>query len=384
VSVLAALSWVVLAAALLPLILIVMNLFALRRLPPGRSTSLVSVLIPARNEAANIDAAIASALASRHDGLEVLVLDDDSDDGTAAAVRRWTERDRRVRLLRGRRHDPRLWGKPQACAELAAAAAGDTLLFMDADVRLEPDGIARIAAALGRSPAALLSGIPGQQTQGLAEKLIVPLIHFVLLGFLPVAAMRRSPRSAYGVACGQLLAVRRDAYVAAGGHRRVAAQIHDGMALARSLREAGYLTDLADFTDIASCRMYRSPSAVISGFAKNAHEGLGSPRGIVPWSLLLFGGQCAWLALLPAALGGSVPVWPLALAAASACLGRLLLDLRFRHPRLGFILHPVGVVALLAIQWYALARRAAGRPVAWKDRAPPTDTRAGRPARPIP
>lgn len=361
-------AWLCLGLALLPLVLIVANLLILKPLAPGTSTRRLSVLIPARNEAMNLDAAIRSVLASEHEHFECLVLDDDSTDETATIVRSWASRDRRIRLVAGAGHDPTLWGKPQACAALAGAANGDYLVFMDADVRLAPDGLGRLAAALDRSGAAMLSGIPRQEMHGFAERLVVPLIHFVLLGFLPLAAMRASALPGFGVACGQLVAVRRDAYFDAGGHRRIADRIHDGMALARRMRAAGHMTDLADFGDLARCRMYRTTRALIAGFAKNAHEGLGSPRGIVPWSVLLVGGQVAWLVLLVAV--PSAPLLPVALAGLAAYLGRSLVDLRFGHPAAGALLHPAGVLALVAIQWYAALRRIAGHPVAWKARVP--------------
>jgi hypothetical protein len=114
--------------------------------------------------------------------------------------------------------------------------------------------------------------------------------------------------------------------------------------------------------------MYRTTRDLISGFAKNAHEGLGSPGGIVPWTLLLLGGQFAWLALLPLAFAGTIAWLPLIGTALAAYLARLLLDLRFRQSALGAALHPVGIFALVLVQWYALGRRLVGRPVAWKAR----------------
>lgn len=372
-SLLAFVAWVCLALAVLPLMLIVLNLPLLRPLPRARSRRLVSVLIPARDEAGNIGAAIESVLASTHDSLECLVLDDESTDGTAAIVAGYARRDSRVRLLKGARHDTSLWGKPLACAQLATAARGDCLVFMDADVRLEADAIGRIAAALSESKSAMLSGVPRQETVTFAEKLIVPLIRFVLLGFLPLAAMRSSPMAGFGVACGQLLAVERAAYFEAGGHARIAHRIHDGMALARLMRETGHMTDLADFTDIARCRMYRSAGSLLAGFAKNAHEGLGSPLGIVPWSLLLVGGQTAWIALAIPAAAGAIPWLPVLLGALAAWTARARLDFRFGEPVLGTLLHPLGVLALVTIQWYAALRRLSGRPVAWKSRVARAD-----------
>jgi glycosyltransferase involved in cell wall biosynthesis len=383
-SALAILPWLTVCLATLPLTLIAGNLLLLHRLPRAESARKVSVLIPARDEASNIGAAIESVLANRAANFELLVLDDDSTDATARIVADWSRLDQRVRLIHGPAHDPGLWGKPQACAALADAACGDYFLFMDADVRLAADALQRLGAALDHSECALLSGVPLQQTVGFAEKLIIPLIQFHLLGFLPLAGMRRSRRPGFGVACGQLLAVKRDAYFESGGHRRIADRIHDGMALARAFRAAGHMTDLADFTDLASCRMYRSAPDLISGFAKNAHEGLGSPAGIVPWTLLLLGGQCAWILLLPAAFAGAVSWVPLLLTAAAVYAARLLVDLRFRQSPLGTLLHPVGVFALVLIQWYALASRLAGKPVAWKARVPESPPVTVVQARPAP
>jgi hypothetical protein len=338
------------------------------------------VLIPARDEEHNIGVALDSVLAG-DEALEVIVLDDASSDSTAAVVAAYRACDARVMLLRGPPLEPGVWGKPIACARLAEAASGDELVFMDADVRLAPGALPRLSAALERSNAALLSGVPRQIMLTRSERLVIPLIHFVLLGFLPLFAMRKSLHAGFGVACGQLMVVRRDDYFAAGGHRAVAHKIHDGMALARSLRRAGLRTDLADFTDIAECRMYRSSRDVLLGFAKNAHEGLGSPRGLLPWTALLIGGQTAWVLLLPFVPLG-VPGLPIALAAGLSLGSRALLAARFTQPMSGVFVHPLSVAALVAIQWWALARRWRGKPVAWKQRSAAMTVRRSDPRLP--
>ena len=367
-------AWTAAALAALPAALLAANLPLLRRPRPAPHASAaggeprVSVLIPARDEQHNIGAALDSVLQQAGVGTEVIVLDDDSSDATAAVVASYAARDARVRLLTGLPLPAGAWGKPIACARLAEAARGGELVFMDADVRLAPGALQALCAERERVDAALLSGLPLQVTVGFAERLIVPLIHFVLLGFLPLLAMRRSVHPSFGVACGQLMIVERDAYFAAGGHRAVASQIHDGMALARLLRRVGFRTELADFTGAAHCRMYGSWREVASGFAKNAHEGLGSPRGIVPWTVLLVGGQTAWLALVPLALGGAVPTLPVALAAALSLGTRAAIALKFAQPLSGVVLQPLGVAVLVAIQWWALWRRWRRRPVPWKER----------------
>lgn len=360
-----ALAWTCCALALVTASLIAWNLMLLRRPPADcRDGGLVSVLIPARNEAANVGDALESVLASRDVDLEVLVLDDHSTDATAAVVAAVARRDARVRLLRGRGL-PRGWsGKTFACQQLADAARGDVLIFMDADVRLAPDAVARLACAT----APLLSGLPFQITRSFGEKLIVPLMHFVLYGYLPIGPMRRLRARSLGAACGQLIAVKRDAYRGSGGHAAIAGSMHDGIALARWFREAGHATDLADFTALASCRMYRSWPEVVAGFAKNAHEGLGSRRGLVPWTLILLLGQTVPAILLIARWDDPAIRWPALAAVLVAYAARAAAAVRFRQSWTSVVWHPLAVAALVGIQWYALARRVARRPVGWKER----------------
>ena len=191
-------------------------------------------------------------------------------------------------------------GKQFACSLLARAARHPLLVFLDADVRLAPDGLARMAAFLEESKADLVSGIPLQETGTLVEKLVIPLNHFVLLGFLPLARMRRNRHPAYAAGCGQFFLARSNAYEAAGGHAAIRASLHDGITLPRAFRAAGFRTDLCDLTEIATCRMYRTAGDVWRGLAKNATEGLASPGLILPATAILLGGQVLPFVLLAA------------------------------------------------------------------------------------
>jgi len=356
--------------AALPALLFLRNL-GLYREPPGAPAGArpaVSVLVPARDEERGIAAAVLAALGSEGVEVEVLVLDDGSTDGTAAAVAALAARDRRVRLLAGEPLPPGWIGKVWACAQLARAARSPLLAFVDADVRLAPGGLARAAAFLDASGADLASGFPRQETVTSWERLLLPLMHFVLLGFLPIARMRASRHPAYGAGCGQLLVVRRAAYEAAGGHAAVRGEIHDGLALPRALRRAGLSTDLFDATSVASCRMYRSAGEVWRGLQKNATAGLAAPGKIVPATLLLGLGQIAPPALLLTVARGPAVLALAALGTAAAYLPRLAAARRFRQPWGAALLHPLAVLAFLAVQWAALGRQLAGRPAAWKGR----------------
>lgn len=332
----------------------------------------VSVLIPARDEEAAIEAAVTAALASRGVDVEVVVMDDHSEDRTADIVRKLATSDPRVRLESAPPLPAGWCGKQHACYALSRAAKHPLLAFIDADVRLAPDGLARAAAFLEQSGADLVSGVPRQVTGTFLEKLLIPLIHFVLLGFLPIGRMRASRNPAYGAGCGQFFLACRQAYDRAGGHPAIRASLHDGVTLPRAFRRAGLATDLFDATSDADCRMYRSNGQTWRGLAKNATEGMASPAAIVPWTILLFGGQILPLALLleMSAAGH----WPMA-ALVSCGIGvvalfgsRIALAKRFRQSWLSVVLHPLGVLLLLAIQWQALALKLLRRPAAWRGR----------------
>ena len=334
----------------------------------------VSLLIPARNEEASIGPAVAAALANRGVELEVLVLDDRSEDATAEVVQAMARRDDRVRLVRGPELPHGWCGKQHACWVLAQEARHPLLVFIDADVQLAPDALARMARFLVESGADLASGFPRQETVGLLEKLVIPLIHFILMGFLPIQRMRQSLDPRFAAGCGQLFITRRVAYDHSGGHSSIRQTLHDGLKLPRAYRSAGLRTDLFDATDLAVCRMYRSAAEVWNGLAKNAGEGLASPRLIVPMTVILLGGQVLPLVLFIAARASFPGPWYglsvgwLFGALAVSCYARWVLAIRFRQSWVGAMLHPIGVLVLVAIQWYALARSLAGRPSAWKGR----------------
>jgi hypothetical protein len=356
--------------ALAPAFLIWRNLGRYLTPPPLDRASRpgCSVLIPARNEEANIEAAVRSILNNVEVDLEVLVADDHSTDATAAIVRQLATADPRVRLVRVPALPPGWCGKQHACQVLAGHASRPIALFMDADVRLSPDAINRMAAFMAEARVDLISGVPRQETRSFSEKLLVPLIHFVLLGFLPIKRMRSSRSVSFAAGCGQLFMARLTAYRTSGGHGALLASLHDGLRLPRAFRAAGFRTDLFDASEVAACRMYSSQAQVWRGLARNAHEGLGSPGLIGPATVLFAGGQILpWLFL---ALAPSKFAFEVALPATVAILLiRFALAFRFNQSFLGALLHPIGIGALLGIQWFAFFRSTLNRPSRWRDRS---------------
>ena len=365
--------------SLLPALVFRVNLWAYRPPPaaPSGNAPAVSVLIPARNEEALIGDAVRSVLANPGDEFEVLVLDDHSEDATAEVVRAIADRDPRARLIPAPELPPGWSGKSHACWILAHESRHPLLIFLDADVRLAPDALSRIALFMEQSRADLASGIPHQVTVGFLEKLLIPLIHLIMLGFMPIPSMRRTQMPSLSAGCGQLLVMRRDAYSHAGGHAAVRSTWHDGIKLPRCFRAAGLKTDLFDATDQAECRLYESARAVWHGLSKNAGEALAAPGLIVPMSIILLGGQVVPFLLVPLAIAGWPAPWApsqitmMLVAVAAAWWPRFAAARRFRQPVLSAALHPLGVLLLLAIQWWAFLLRLIGRPEAWKGRVHP-------------
>lgn len=388
-----ALAVCMLICAVVPAALFCINL---RRYvaPPaacGGVATRVSVLIPARDEAEGIAEAVRYVLASRGVEFEVVVMDDGSTDGTDTIVLALAEMDARVRLERAPSLPAEWNGKQHACWALARTAKYPILCFVDADVRIGPDCLARMAGFLKTSGGGLVSGFPRLVTGSFLEWMLLPLIHFVLLGFLPMGRMRQGTDPAFAAGCGQFMMVRTEDYFACGGHSGIKRTMHDGLRLPRLFREHGIRTDLADITELASCRMYQSAGQVWSGLAKNATEGIASPGRIFPISLTLILGQvlpfigfllaCLLLPILSLLLGFlgmdvhlSHPreftffLACILVAVMSSWLVRFLAVRRFRQDWRGALLHPFGILLLLAVQWYALMRQILRRPVNWRTR----------------
>ena len=357
-------TYFLLLLSLAPLALALVNLRLYRTPQPAAGEPAISVLIPARNEAGNIADAVAAVLASHGVALELVVLDDHSTDATPQILAAIA--DPRLRVATGAPLPPGWSGKQHACAGLARLARHELMVFVDADVRLAPDALVRMAGFMQRHDLGLASGFPRQITLTWSERLLLPLIHFLLLGFLPMAMMQRSPAPGLGAGCGQLFIARRDAYWRAGGHAAIRASLHDGLTLPRAFRQAGSMTGLFDASRFATCRMYHDAGQVWEGLTKNATEGMATLRALPVWTLILFGGQ-----VLPVVLLVLRPSPAVALATAAAIGLRLILAARFRQPLASAVLHPFGIMALLVVQWSALLRAARGRPATWRGRAYP-------------
>lgn len=336
--------------------------------PAARPPAALSILIPARDEAAVIGATIRAWLAEAGPQDEVLVLDDHSSDGTGALARAAAAGDPRLRVLAGRPLPSGWLGKNWACHQLAEAARHDALLFTDADVRWRPGGLAALAAEFQRSRADLLTVWPTQETVTWGERLVVPLLALAVGAYLPVLATHYFPAPACAAAIGQCLLFRRAAYTRVGGHAGVRGEIVEDVSLARRIKAAGLRLRAADGAGLLVCRMYRGWAEVRAGFAKNILAGHGRRPALLGLSTLFHWAVFVspWLWLGAALAGAGDWRWPLA-AAALGLLTRALTAAATRQRVGDAVLLPVSVGLMTVIAGQALLWHRRGGP-RWKGR----------------
>ncbi|HUN23496.1 MAG TPA: glycosyltransferase [Anaerolineales bacterium] len=268
----------------------------------------ISLLIPFRNEAAIIAETIANLQNLEYANLEILLLDDQSDDESLALAMSASQPDRQIRILQGETLPAGWLGKNWACWQLASQASGDYLLFSDADVRWQCQAIGQILALSQGTRADLLSIYPTQICKSWAERLTVPLIGQALSAYLPVViGAHHLPFASMSAAIGQCMFFRRQAYFQVGGHAAVKKQVIEDIALARRIKQAGLRLRLAQAQGWLTCRMYDGWASVHKGFAKNMLAGHGGIFPLllstlfhwgvflVPWVWLMVGG--GWQAL---------------------------------------------------------------------------------------
>ncbi len=352
---------------------IVVNLFAFPTLgrdrgsrdrPDAPDRPATSVLVPARDEAERLPATLRGIRWQA--AAEILVLDDESADDTASVAERAAAADPRVRRLYGSPVPAGWTGKTWACQQLADAASGELLVFCDADVSLGPGALDALWSEMCAQRADVFSVFPRQRTPTIGERLLVPLIDEVLLAFLPHPLLRLPAVSA-ATANGQLLAFRRPAYAAVGGHAAVAGELVEDVALARRTRRAGLTLGLALGGDLVGARMYRGYPESVRGFGKSLRAAHGGSdfalAGAVIWHVIAY--TVPWLLLRRARIWRAIAVLGLA--------QRLLVNLKTGRRALAEAAL-VPVTPLAVVPAYALAFR---RTAWWKGRRYPGE-RPGR------
>ena len=354
------------------------NMALMVRLRPTNNEvdlSRLSILIPARNEAAVIGRTVRQLLDQSKQPFELLLLDDGSTDGTADLAQKAADGDPRLKIIKGKPLPAGWLGKNWACHQLSTSAASKSqyLLFADADVTWELGALNAAMNEFYRSEAAMLSVWPTQETITPAERLVVPLMKFAILSYLPLIGAHYLPLAAFGAANGQCILFRRHIYEHIGGHATVADQIVEDVALAQMAKMFGFNLRLVDGGGLIGCRMYTGWSELLAGFGKNI---LAGHRNSVLF--LLFSTFIHWMLF-------AVPfIWLIQSGSSlAAALFALVILLRFSidlfvgvQPWLALtqaVLMPLSVALMTVIAGQALVWHFGDGP-RWKDRVLITNT----------
>lgn len=343
----------------------------------------ITVIVPARDEAANIARCLNSLLAQTYaaNRLSIIVIDDHSADGTASIVRGIAAHHPKVTLLSSPPLPPGWVGKSHACwigVREGAAPDSEWLCFIDADVWGEPTLLSgAMQAALGRK-LDLLSIAPRQELKSFAERLMMSC-GLLLLSFIQDLRKVQAPSEAGVTATGQFMLMRRDVYEGAGGHAAVSRAICEDLELARRVKQSGYSVLMMGGEAVLATRMYTGWGTLWPGLTKNLVDTVGGTKAaltLMPVALVL-----AWTAVaLPvidamvcASIGGPA-AWAamtMALLASGAAFGiHIAATFYFRIPFYYGLLFPLGytIGAIMGID--SVRRRLTGR-VSWKGRVYP-------------
>jgi len=344
-------------------------------LPPGllKNGPLISVLIPARNEEKNIGRCLRSLRKQDYRRIEILVLDDDSSDGTGRIVEEFSEKDPRIRLIRGRSLERGWKGKSHACHQLAREAKGEYYVFTDADTLHFPNSISSSLEALISGKLDALSVFPKQIMVSVHERMVVIFINLAVMALMPVGLIRKMKSPRISIANGQFILFKRSVYESIGGHRSIKNDIVEDVAISKQVKKYGYRFMIFDGRSTVYCRMYDGLKGVIRGFSKFIFASMNYSviklGAVVSFILLLF---LVPLLLLPLGLyvfnwSGLVNVMILSQVSIILVI-RIAMAFRFKSRFTDIFLHPVAMFYIAVLSVNSVYQAKYGRGIFWKDR----------------
>ncbi|MGP1586900.1 MAG: glycosyltransferase [Treponemataceae bacterium] len=248
----------------------------------GNKQPLVSVLIPARNEQANIEKCINSFLNQTYKNYEILVLDDNSTDKTRSIVENLVKKNpEKLRLFVGKPLEEGWRGKSFAMKQLTRYAKGDYFLFTDADTIHTEKSIELMMSNIIKNDADMVSGYLTQEVKTFGEKITVPIMYLLTAFAIPLWLNEKLKLPMLATAIGQYIGIKKESFMAIGGYDAIKNITTEDVYLARQMKKAGYKTVFIDFKDAAKCRMYDSYKSCVNGISKNIFDFVGKNNFIM-------------------------------------------------------------------------------------------------------
>jgi glycosyltransferase involved in cell wall biosynthesis len=261
----------VLGFSILQFLVVIVNVIFEPKLPQGEFTkeSLISVLIPARNEENNIGNILNDLIHQNYRNIEIIIFNDQSDDQTAQIVNKFVSIDNRISLINSNGLPEGWLGKNYACSSLSSKAKGNYYLFMDADVRISGDIILDAISYSEHYSLGLLSIFPKQIIQSRGEKATVPNMNYILLSLLPLILVRKSKNPAFAAANGQFMFFNAQQYKSLLPHERMKDNKVEDIAIAKFYKKNNIPVSCLVGNDEIRCRMYFDFVGAVNGFSKN-------------------------------------------------------------------------------------------------------------------
>ena len=372
-------QYIVAAVLLLIMINFIINNYLFKntikhKLPESflKAKPLISVLIPARNEEDNIKRCINSLLKQDYENLEILVLDDGSTDRTVEIVRKLAKKDIRIRLYHGKPLARGWLGKSYACQQLAGYVKGQYLLFVDADTLHFPNSVSSAVACLLKYEVDALSVFAKQIMVTLHERMIIPFGNFMIMGFMPLALIRKSRRAIFCTAIGQFMLFKREVYEAIGGHESVKGKILEDVIISKQVKRCGYKFMIFDGSSNLYCRMYHNFSEIVSGYSKVLFSSFDYSITMISTAMVVV----TAIYLMPFIMFplGIIFDWQqiyvniIALQIIFILITRIMLSIRFRMKAVDILLYPLSVIYLLSLAVNSVLQFKFNIGVCWKGR----------------
>ena len=331
---------------------------------------LVSVLIPARNEETNIERCLNSLRNQLYKNYEILVINDNSTDGTGKILDRIAGEDPRVKVFNGKPLPDDWYGKPFALHQLSSHANGEILLLTDADTVHSPASISWAVTNLQYLKADMISGYIGQIFLTFGEIITVPLMFFLTGFVIPLFLNRFTKSNLFSAAIGQYIAIRHDVFKAIGGCESFKKKTSEDVYMSRYVKMKGYSTRFLNITEYVHCRMYNGYHNAIEGIGKNIFDFMGKS------SLILFSAAVAVFFFLffpfPLLIGCIVHSSPwtvhILLVFVLYTLTWLFMFLNTRVNWWYGLLWPLMFINLLYMALWSWFRTISGKGFLWKDR----------------